>query len=175
MSFDREKFKTLVHYICYRCEDPTRLGAVKLNKILWFSEVAHYVKFGRPITGETYMKLEHGPVPSHMPEVLRALQDEKALVVRRPELQYETTLYFASEGPAISGFTPEEISMVERMLEEICDNHTATSISRLSHDEIWDMAEIGEEIPYEAMLVAKLGQVTEADLRWAAKEVAGAA
>ena len=37
---DQEKFDALVHYICARCEDPTSLGATKLNKIMWYSDEA---------------------------------------------------------------------------------------------------------------------------------------
>jgi hypothetical protein len=30
VQLDREKFKALIHYICWRCQDPTKLGSVKL-------------------------------------------------------------------------------------------------------------------------------------------------
>jgi hypothetical protein len=33
-----EKFKAMVHYIVAACDDPQRLGAVRLNKICWFTD-----------------------------------------------------------------------------------------------------------------------------------------
>lgn len=45
MAYNAEKFKALVHYICWKVEDPRQLGATKLNKILWFSDVLTYLNF----------------------------------------------------------------------------------------------------------------------------------
>ena len=40
------KLKTLVHYICDRAPNPRRLGATKLNKILFFSDMEAYLTLG---------------------------------------------------------------------------------------------------------------------------------
>lgn len=45
MAYNAEKFKALVHYICWKVEDPRQLGATKLNNILWFSDVLTYLNF----------------------------------------------------------------------------------------------------------------------------------
>lgn len=174
MSFDREKFKALVHYICYRSLDPSKLGSTKLNKILWFSDVMHFVRFGGPITGEKYVKQQFGPVPRHVCGVVDELEEEHKLVVREPEFDGDCRMLIASEEPDISGFTPEQISLVDRLVETVCNHHTAGSISNLTHDRIWELAEIGEEIPYEAVLAAELGEVTGADMRWAQEAMANA-
>ncbi len=171
MGFDRERFKTLVHYVCYRCGDPQRLGKVKLNKILWFSDMITFERTGKALTGESYVKLQFGPVPRHIDDAVQELSERGLLSVRRPEMQYEPTLFFAAERPALKDFSAEEISLVDALLEEICQNHTATSISRVTHDAIYDLAEMGEEIPYEAFLASQLGEITEQDLRWAQGEL----
>ena len=75
MAFNREKFKLLVHYICWRCsDDPSRLGAVKLNKTLWVADFTAYYEFGQAITGAGYVKRQHGPVPRVILPVLRELE-----------------------------------------------------------------------------------------------------
>jgi hypothetical protein len=62
-------------------------------------------------------------------------------------------------------FKPQEISIVDDVLREVCFNHTAASISLASHDDIWKLAEIGEEIPLETAIVSELAEITEdADL-----------
>ena len=38
MTFKREKFKRLVHYIIWKAGKRDWFGAVKLNKVLWFSD-----------------------------------------------------------------------------------------------------------------------------------------
>ena len=57
------KYKNLVHYICFKCPDPTILGATKLNKILYYSDFFYYLKYGKAITNDTYIKQSYGPVP----------------------------------------------------------------------------------------------------------------
>ena len=176
MNFDRAKFKTLVHYICDRSADPQRLGAVKLNKILWFSDMFHFAETGTPLTGESYVKQQRGPVPRHVLETLRELQRDGSLAVREPEFGGACREFFSLKKPALDQFTAEQISLVDRLLSEICNNHTARSISEATHDALWEMAATGEEIPYEAFLAFNLrGDVDEDDVRWARAELADAA
>src|SRR4051794_39698051 len=82
MERNFEKFKALVHYICWRCEDPTKLGAVKLNKVLWRADFRAYLELGDPVTGATYIKRQYGPVPSDILPTLRQLEAEGKLSIR---------------------------------------------------------------------------------------------
>ncbi len=175
MRFNPEKFKALVQYICYRCDNPRLLGKVKLNKILWFSDMLNFEATGKALTGESYVKRQFGPVPSHIDSAVEELQQENKLSVRLPDAAYEPTLFFAAESPDLEAFSSAEISLVERMIEDICRNHTATSISNLTHDVIYDLAEMGETIPYEAFLASEPGEINARDLEWARTELAGAA
>ena len=77
---DREKFKTLVHYICWKCDDPSKLGATKLNKIIWFAERSWFLKTGEAISGVKFVKQERGPVPNAILPVLDSLVEEHRLV-----------------------------------------------------------------------------------------------
>ena len=38
----------------------------KIFKIIYFADRAHLSKYGRPITGDTYIAMEFGPVPSYI-------------------------------------------------------------------------------------------------------------
>lgn len=167
---DREKLKTLVHYVVSRCEDPSKLGSIKLNKVLWVSDLSAYVTTGKPITGEHYIKQQFGPVAASMVGILNELQAEKKIVVRDTEAFGNPKVdYIALSRPEnISRlFTADEISLVEQAIEYVCEQHTAMSISNASHDVIWELAEIGEEIPYEAMFAWRLDAVTKDDVKWA--------
>ena len=175
MDFDRKKFKQLVHYVCHRCGDPRRLGSIKLNKILWFAEMLTFERTGETLTGEQYVKRQFGPASRHVLRAIEELVDENMLSVRKPEMQYEPVLYFATGRPALTGFSPDDISLVDALVEEVCENHTATSISRMTHDAIYDLAQMGEEIPPYAFLASSMGEITDHDLRWAEKELSNAA
>jgi hypothetical protein len=164
-----DKFKTLVHYICHRMsDDPAKLGQTKLNKILWYSDVMMFKRRGHPITDTRYIKQTWGPVAKSLMPVLDQLHHD-AIVVRRRETYPGGThvKFFATEEPDISGFTPDEISLVDRLIDEVCYEHTAKSISDLSHDITWQMHEIGEEMLLYRSHVMRLGQVTSEDIAWA--------
>ena len=167
-TFDRERLKALVQYICYQCHDPSVLGATKLNKILWYSEVIAFARSGDSLTGETYVKQQFGPVPRHILGIIEDLETEGALVVREVEFYGRPKKeYVALKKPDIAMFTAEEISLVDSVIDVVCHKHTAASISMASHDAIWKLAEIGEDIPSYAALASELGEVTEDDVKWA--------
>src|SRR5438105_15829038 len=90
---NRDKLKALVHYIIAKCDNPKILGSIKLNKVLWVSDLWAYVTWGHPITGEHYVKQQFGPVASTL-GILRELQAEGKIVVRemvrfgRPKTDY---------------------------------------------------------------------------------------
>jgi len=52
-----EKFKELVHYIVHECrDDPARLGAIRLNKAVWWTDVAAFKECGKTVTDDKYVK-----------------------------------------------------------------------------------------------------------------------
>lgn len=171
-ELNRDKLKTLVHYICDRVDDPASLGAIKLNKILWFTDVLAYMNWAEPVTGEQYIKRQFGPVPAHILSVLEELQGDGKLVVREANYYgYKKKEYMPIEEMDYSCFSEKEKRLIDSVISQICDGHTATSISNFSHTSIWEMALIGEEIPYNTMFVAPLGEIDENDMDWALQEV----
>jgi hypothetical protein len=171
-TLNRQKLKRLVHYICHKVDNPTDLGKTKLNKILFFTDFQTYLETGESATGETYIKFQHGPVSDHIQEVLRELEDEGALVTREKTYHgYPKKEYISLTAPDLDLFSGSEISIADEFVEEICRNHSATSISDASHNHIWEAAEIGEEIPYEAFFVYQLGEIGPDDVGWAQREI----
>lgn len=171
--FDKRKYKALVHYICSKCLDPSKLGATKLHKILWLSDVLAYLNFNKPITNETYIKKDFGPFSSHLNNVIKELEQEKRLFVREifwAENKKKKEFIAAGEIDK-KLFSADELKLVNDIQEYICEDHTAGSISDLTHDDIWKMAELEKQIPYEAILVSSLDRVTKEDLEWAQEEL----
>lgn len=174
-DLDWAKFKTVVHYICFKCHDPSVLGATKLNKVLWHSDVLAYKERGQVITGEKYIKHQYGPFSPHLEEAVSELVQEKAIIVRDAEF-FDLTKkeYIALKKPDISSLKAEEVSWIEDMINYVCHKNTARSISKSTHDDIWEMAVIGEELPPYTVFCATLGEITEKDVAWAKKHLARA-
>lgn len=169
MAKRRSRLTKLVHYVCDRCEDPKRFGATKLNKVLWYADTFAYRSTGKTISGEkAYIKRQFGPVPKRVLQALRDLEDEGDISVRvtayfgKPKREYHVLRPADS-----SAFSEDERTIIDGVLRVICDEHTAASISDLSHDLIWEAAEMGEEIPIYAVLAAQAAPPSRDDKKWA--------
>ena len=159
-----ERLKALTHYVCCTC-DPDDLGATKLNKVLWYSDLKWFLEHGESITGAKYVKRQNGPMAMHFYDVIKQLVDEGAIFQRGVEYYgYPKTEYIPMKRATLSDFKPEQISLIDRIAEYVCQKNTAKSISCESHDVIWELAEIGEEIPFYAAFGAVLGEITEDDI-----------
>lgn len=167
-DLDWQKFKTVIHYICSKAEDPTCLGAVKLNKVLWYSDVSNFLATGKPITGATYVKREHGPVPRDVRRALDALSKENKIAPGKVNhfgfIKHE---FISLAKPDVNLLSAEEVQWINAAFEHVCFNHTATSVSKETHNVIWDLAEMGEEMPYYTVFAVDTGEIDEKDLKWA--------
>ena len=163
------KFKAMVHYIVESCKDPHRLGATRLNKICWYSDTIAYRYHGVPITDETYVKRKHGPVPKTILAALHELEKDKKISVREHEFLpgRKIRIFTSLSEPDVSAFERHDFDVINYVVERICHDHTAASISDLSHNAIWDAANDGEEIPMSATLVAEPAQWTTEISSWA--------
>jgi uncharacterized phage-associated protein len=63
MKISLPKLKALILYFG-TYTDIRFLGKVKLMKLFYFLDFMHVKKYGRPITYDNYVNLEHGPIPS---------------------------------------------------------------------------------------------------------------
>ena len=69
-SFDEEKAVNVVLFILQK------LGKVNrhlLAKILYFADQKHLIQYGRPILGDTYIRMDYGPVPSGVYDGIKAV------------------------------------------------------------------------------------------------------
>ncbi len=148
-----------------------KLGAVRLRDLLYFADMKHYAKTGHPMTGATYIKREFGPVPRELEESLHRLGHAKKLLVKLGgnPLDQMSMRYHALAEPDVAHFSAEEISLVEGLLQSVCREPISNSISKASRHEALRLAEIGEELPYEAFLINQFAEINEDDIAWAEK------
>jgi hypothetical protein len=170
-----EKFRALVHYIIARC-DPSRLGATKLNKILWYVDTCSYRLHGESMTGEGYVKRAYGPVPVHILPTLDALKANGSILVNeRTKGGLPMKEYVALEEPNTDLLSRAELELIDEISAAICHGHTAASISELTHDGVWAAANLGETIPMHAVLASTPGEITDEVLDWADSIIENAA
>ena len=160
-----------MHYVIWKCPDPAKLGATKLNKILWLADTRAYVLHKRPITGATYMREKYGPVAKAMMPAREALESEHRIRHwRAPLYNHVQDVFKAKMRPDLSQFDDRELHIIDQMISYVCEEHTAASISEETHDYVWEIAKMGEEIPYYAVFAARTREPTEEELEWAKAE-----
>lgn len=167
MDFNREKFKTLVHYVIWKAGTRDSFGATKLNKVLWFADARAYVLTGASITGATYIREKWGPVPKQMMPIRAELEREGAIKVSHSRDDGNHTKFTAVFAPIVSILSEGDLQTVNYWITHIDKNHTAKSISDESHDYSWQIAKMGEELPFFSFLSTRIREPNDEELAWA--------
>jgi hypothetical protein len=170
--FERDKFRRLVQYIAFKTSRYPGFGATKLNKVLWFADTRLYATRRKPITGATYIREKYGPVPRQIMPVKSELIHEGRVKETRERFHNQNiTRLTAAAPPDMSVFTSEEVKAVDYWIKHIAEDHTATSISDLTHDISWEIAAMGEELPYHAIFATRARRPKGKELEWATAQV----
>jgi hypothetical protein len=161
---DNVKLAELILYISQKCATDPKFGAVKLNKILFFSDFFAYARYHSSITGCVYQRLRNGPAPRRLVPVRDQMIEVGDLAIqpvklRSGKVQLRTVNLRA---PDLQMFTGVEIAMVDHVIDALtsCD---AQTVSDMSHSMVgWLIAREGEEIPYETVFLSN-EPLTEAE------------
>lgn len=145
-----QKFRELLIYVSKMCRNDPTFGAVKLNKILYYSDFRAFERFGVPITGVRYFKLPLGPAPKALMPIRRQLVEEGAIRLEKVDLgdgvaQHRT---IAERNAAMSLFSKDEISLVDDVIKELW-GQSARDVSDASHDIRWRAVNMRDTLPYE--------------------------
>lgn len=171
-QFDRQKFKDVIHYIVEKTR-PALLGRVKLHKALYFSDMVWFIAEGRGLTGVEYRKQPMGPVASGLGLALNELEKEGRIRVGNADYFGFNKADFSSLQPAPSErLTDKERELIDDVVEFVCHNNTARSISEFSHTRVWEASENGAVMPYFTALNLLPVEIEDAAINWAREEAA---
>lgn len=59
-----QKITEALNYLAIKCGTSKRINKMKAIKLLYFADRYHLRKYGRPLTGDTYLAMGYGPVGS---------------------------------------------------------------------------------------------------------------
>jgi uncharacterized phage-associated protein len=76
VQFDKKKSLNALLYVANRVQ---RKDFHKIFKIIYFADRQHLADWGRPITGDTYIAMEAGPVPSRLYDMLKIVRGDSYL------------------------------------------------------------------------------------------------
>lgn len=116
----------------------------KLCKTLYFADQKHLSLYGRSITGDAYIKMPYGPVPSNVDDILKAVRGDSffASSVEAEPLKRLFTFenkYFvrALTEPDMDELSETDIDCLNKALE-LCRDMSFNELTRYSHGLAWN-------------------------------------
>ena len=153
MQFDREKMRAVILRACHSC-DPSDLGAVKLNKVLYYLDMLRYVDTRSAVTGAVYRKRPNGPASDQLLFQLRDMARAGDIEIRDVEYHgYIKKEYRALVAEPVGVLNDEEIALLDDVIDFVCRHNTAKSISDYSHSLPWEIAPMGGVMPYHTAML----------------------
>jgi uncharacterized phage-associated protein len=130
-KFDPEKAVNAVAWFAAHFPNATKM---KLCKLLYYADKEHLLRYGRPITGDIYVRMKYGPTPSTGLNMMRGKAASKLTAMFQAKLAVHGNEVRALATPDLNVFSRSDI----RTLEEIgkrYGRYTAKQLSDLSHKE----------------------------------------
>lgn len=150
---DDEKLRELIIYIATLSANDPKFGAVKLNKLLFYSDFLAYQKFGKAITEEPYQALRQGPAPKRLKAVVQQMMGRDIREERRSVGPFEQIRIVPLRTADLSKFGGPEVDLVHGVVQRFW-NLNAKEISNESHLFLgWQVGVTGETIPYSTVLI----------------------
>jgi len=172
MRIPLPKLKATLLYFCHNT-DPKFLGKVKLMKLFYFLDFSHLKRYGAPVTFDTYINLEHGPIPSGIKSLVDTAADDPDNSTLADTIAFErpagTNMYRILPRRAFTEkdsdyFSGPELETLKKVCARFGGVNTQT-IEDASHKESpWQNTKLLEEIPYTLAAKDKDCLVTEDDI-----------
>jgi uncharacterized phage-associated protein len=143
-----ERLKQMILFISEEGESDPSLGAVKLNKLLYFAEIRCYLELKKPLTGARFQHLPEGPAPRGLVPARRQLIDEGSIEMESAwYLTQRQQRIKVKRSADLKGFSEDEIRIVREVMTELKDKN-GKEVSDLAHDEwAYKVTEDGEDMP----------------------------
>lgn len=153
---DKEKAKAALLYVLVNVPN---IDAHRLYKILYFAEQQHLVKYGRPITGDAFIKMNYGPVPSYVRDKVEQKLDNDGSVSK------DGNIVIPADYPDLDEFSETDLECLDNSIEQYKDKNF-TELVRSSHDAAWESASMSFRI--DSLSIAKSANADEGILSYIA-------
>lgn len=135
IEFNKDKFKSVLHYIINKCGCKNNVGRTVIYKLLYFTDFNYFELYEKPLTCETYKKLPRGPAPSHFHESVEELiQESKISETKKPFLDGYKFDYVSLIEPDYN-LTDDELNVIDNVISKL-GNMNSKEISNYSHGDM---------------------------------------
>jgi uncharacterized phage-associated protein len=137
-NFDQDKLTAVLTFFASRVND---LDALKSAKLLYFADKRHLLRYGRPILGDNYFGMDHGPVPERAYDQIKSALDRNHSVVPPHFAQYlivdmspKYPRFKAKCAPDMDMLSDSDVEVLEEILAEY-GHLSAWALRDLTHKE----------------------------------------
>src|SRR3990172_1296526 len=118
------------------------IDAFHVSKVLYYADKEHLNRYGRPILGDTYIRMEWGPVPSKVYNLVKHDADPSLLrkVAEAVEVRGGWWHLHPLRKPNMEMFSQTDIKCLQNALKKYGTRNFGV-LSRISHGELaWQSA-----------------------------------
>lgn len=128
-----------------------------LAKVLFFADRNHLRYYGRPVTGDIYIAMAEGPVPSHVYDMVKNNLDffgDPAAIVDAINITRNERYprVYANREPKLEHLSETDIATLESAIE-FCRHKPFLELSSITHQEVaWSEAPANGEMDLEKLV-----------------------
>jgi len=172
MKIPLPKLKAILLYFT-NYTDTKYLGKVKLMKLFYFLDFSHVKNYGAPVTYDSYIKLEHGPIPSFIKNLVDNAADDIDHSVLSDTIHFERPtgikMYRILPNRKFSDKDKEYFSETEfEIIQKVCKkfgNDKTDKIEEASHQEsAWKNTSFLDKISYSLASEDKDSKVSKEEI-----------
>jgi uncharacterized phage-associated protein len=154
-AFDPDKAIEAVLFVLPHIRQPS-LHSV--SKVLYQADRLHLARYGRPITGDHYVAMKHGPVPSATYDALKTLRGDAQTPVALPEgaedaLAVENGYVVRARRPARLEFLSASERECLAQAAAVYGSKSFGELTQESHDAAWHAASENDVIELEHFIL----------------------
>lgn len=133
---NKEKYKTILHYIIKECGSKPNFGKTVLWKLLYFTDFDFYELYEEKLTGENYRNIDYGPAPEHFNEIIKELKSEKLISgIKEKVITYDKQRYIAIKEPNLKVLLGNEKETIDNVIKRY-GSCNADKIKEIVHQDI---------------------------------------
>jgi len=146
-----EKLREVLLYVLEKVGAKPNVGETVLYKLLYFIDFDYYEKYGKSITGLTYIRNHFGPTPTKsFVSVIDGMQKKGELdIVETPYFSHKQRKYLPTVSSELHSLSANELDHINDELIRLADK-SASELTELSHkDTPWLASKDKEVIDYQ--------------------------
>jgi uncharacterized phage-associated protein len=144
-------YKNAVLYFLKYCNNKF-LHATKLNKLFYYFDFIHYRDHQVPATGDVYLHLDFGPVPTRIGEVLSKLKSDGVIDTEAASYKDGECIRFDLTKPSAldeTVFTKDQKKLLKQICDEFGSWKTEAIVNQTHLEAPWFYSKPYEVVDYE--------------------------